>query len=292
MDQEESLESTFHHFARQLRFLSSDEHHTREVICALSAIPMLICIAQDVKNQRAADEALKALTQLSADQDAIEEMIDMGVLQMLLTRLNRYGNISPDTLKESLNLFLKVEKYMNDSRRVEVVNCGALSSLIHIIKLSDTTVAHPAGRLILALAVPSNLAYFQTVGLHLIEPLFIICTSNFESDIIDDSTSLLVKIMDKSQQPLYSMLDAASLLIRILSHCSRPVAQLNAALLLIELSKDPSFRRRILVVGGLAPLVMIKSKSSSKELQHAAGFLVADLTVREGLTFDETDLDL
>ena len=69
------------------------------------------------------------------------------------------------------------------------------------------------------------------------------------------------------------------------------MAQLNAALLLIELSKDAKFRKRILEIGGLAPLVIVKSRSSHKQLQNAAAFLVADLTIHEGLAFDETDLD-
>ena len=285
------LESTFSQFARHLRELSSEGEHTRNIICSLSAIPMLIMLAEDVHNLVSADEGLRALLELSADQEAIEDMISAGVLSMLINRLSRVNSISTKSVQRSLDLFVAVEPYLADEKRVEVVSYGIVSSLIHIIKLPDKGMVKSAGRLLLALAVPSNLEYFQKVGTHLIEPIFIICTSNFESDIMDDGTSLLVKIMDPVQLPFYSMLDATSLLIRILSHSSRPVAQLNAALLLIELSKDAKFRKRILEIGGLAPLVIVKSRSSHKQLQNAAAFLVADLTIHEGLAFDETDLD-
>ena len=66
-----------------MRALSAEGDYTSNIICALSGIPLLISVADDIQNQECADEA-PALIELSADTDAIEDMIEMGIIPMLV----------------------------------------------------------------------------------------------------------------------------------------------------------------------------------------------------------------
>ena len=302
-DEDQMVLDAFWEFAHDLRKLSSAGRHTCGTIAALQGIPVLLSLladenatagnggSSDPRWDAMADDALVSLITLSSDHDAVSEVIELGGLDILANRLSTTrSKSSSSTVGHTLDLLLQIieSPLMTDDLRVRLVDMGALDALVILIRSQDDSIALPAGQVLLALAIDRNLHCYRRMGQGVIEPVLIVCEAHFTDEFIDCGTAVLLKMMEPAQEGLYLHLEGPDALLRILSHCTRPAALAHTTSLLLELSRNAAIRRKIIECGGLSPLTIIQQNgAASRQLQETAAFLLAQLSIQEGLAFEK-----
>mmetsp|Transcript_7423 Transcript_7423/g.17900 ORF Transcript_7423/g.17900 Transcript_7423/m.17900 type:complete len:301 (+) Transcript_7423:211-1113(+) len=272
------VDAAFAGWAVDARRLAPTGPDSRALIGALGGVRVLTHLCERSINRDAdiVDDALVALNHLCVDDEAVEDLVCLGGLQVLADLLID-EEMPVKVHSHAAQLIPKV--LLNDELRAVFLDLGVIPAILRLLKIKNETLVVRVLVVLLSIAqTEANRAPLRALGQLLLEPLVNLCIDNPETEILDRATDALVVMADTDDQLRICVhLRISHVLVRILAHSRHPTAVGNAMHLTALLAEDPMVLRDIIDAGGLAPLVNLKNHGATSWICRSAGVVLAEL---------------
>ncbi|KAJ1489456.1 armadillo-type protein [Baffinella frigidus] len=255
------VDAAFAGWAVDARRLAPTGPDSRALIGALGGVRVLTHLCERSINRDAdiVDDALVALNHLCVDDEAVEDLVCLGGLQVLADLLID-EEMPVKVHSHAAQLIPKV--LLNDELRAVFLDLGVIPAILRLLKIKNETLVVRVLVVLLSIAqTEANRAPLRALGQLLLEPLVNLCIDNPETEQLRICVHLRI----------------SHVLVRILAHSRHPTAVGNAMHLTALLAEDPMVLRDIIDAGGLAPLVNLKNHGATSWICRSAGVVLAEL---------------